>query len=337
MTVKFGSQITMSHIRRLLPATLVLAISGLALAQERRVPERGYKGWRVYGGTAESIRYSALTQIHRGNVQRLELAWTHDTGDATEDSEMPCNPIVIGDVLYALTPTLRIFALEAATGRLIWRVELPGEFTRAQRRLRGLAWWGNEREGRIFATKGPYLYALDARNGRLIPGFGDSGRVDLRVGLGRPPETLRIWARTPGVVYGDLLIQGSVMSEGLPAPPGDVPRLRRAFRRAALVFPHDPPSGRVWLRDLAGGRLEIRRSRQQLGGHERGFAKGNGLHPDGVGLLRLLRRQSPRRQSLCQFADCTPGRDRRARLAFPVRPPRSLGSGIFRLSPRWSR
>lgn len=223
MTVKFGSQITMSHIRRLLlPATLVLACSGLALAQERRVPERGYTDWRVYGGTAESIRYSALTQIHRGNVQRLQLAWTHDTGDATEDSEMPCNPIVIDGVLYALTPTLRIFALEAATGRLIWRVELPGEFTRAQRRLRGLAWWGDEREGRIFATKGPYLYALDSRNGRLIPGFGDSGRVDLRAGLGRPPETLRIWARTPGVVYGDLLIQGSVMSEGLPAPPGDV-------------------------------------------------------------------------------------------------------------------
>ena len=222
MTVTLGSQITMSHIRRLLPATLVLAFSGLALAQERRVPERGYKDWRVYGGTAESIRYSALTQIHRGNVQRLELAWTHDTGDALEDSEMPCNPIVIGDVLYALTPTLRIFALEAATGKLIWRVELPGKFTRAQRRLRGLAWWGNEREGRIFATKGPYIYALDARNGRLVPGFGDSGRVDLRVGLGRPPETLRIWARTPGVVYRDLLIQGSVMSEGLPAPPGDV-------------------------------------------------------------------------------------------------------------------
>ena len=201
---------------------LVLAFSGFTPAQERRVPELGYQDWRVYGGNSESIRYSALTQINRGNVQRLELAWTHDTGDATEDSEMPCNPIVIGDVLYAVTPTLRIFALEAATGKLLWRVELPGEFTRAQRRSRGLVWWGDEREGRIFATKGPYLYALDSRSGRLVPGFGDSGRIDLRVGLGRPPETLRIWARTPGVVYRDLLIQGSVMSEGLPAPPGDV-------------------------------------------------------------------------------------------------------------------
>ena len=201
---------------------LLLAFSGFSSAQERNVPEHGYRDWRVYGGSAESIRYSALTQIHRGNVQRLELAWTYDTGDATEDSEMPCNPIVIDDVLYALTPTLRIFALEAATGKLLWRTELPGEFTRAQRRSRGLAWWGDEREQRIFATKGSYIYALDARNGRLIPGFGDSGRVDLRVGLGRPPETLRIWARTPGVVYRDLLIQGSVMSEGLPAPPGDV-------------------------------------------------------------------------------------------------------------------
>ncbi len=201
---------------------LLLAFSGFSSAQERNVPEHGYRDWRVYGGSAESIRYSALTQIHRGNVQRLELAWTYDTGDATEDSEMPCNPIVIDDVLFALTPTLRIFALEAATGKLLWRTELPGEFTRAQRRSRGLAWWGDEREQRIFATKGSYIYALDARNGRLIPGFGDSGRVDLRVGLGRPPETLRIWARTPGVVYRDLLIQGSVMSEGLPAPPGDV-------------------------------------------------------------------------------------------------------------------
>ena len=76
--------------------------------------------------TAEARRTSAgrrFAQIHRGNVAKLRLAWTFDTGDAFQGSEMQCNPMVVDGVLYATTPKLRVFALDAATGKQIWRFD----------------------------------------------------------------------------------------------------------------------------------------------------------------------------------------------------------------------
>ena len=86
----------------------------------RGVPESGYRDWQVYGGGPDSVRYSALDQINSENVKRLEVAWIHDTGDAFEHSEMPCNPIVINDVLYATTPKLRVSSP--------WRRQLESSF-----------------------------------------------------------------------------------------------------------------------------------------------------------------------------------------------------------------
>ncbi len=90
-----------------------------------------YRGWSVYGGGAESIRYSSLDQINRGNVAGLKVAWTFDTSDAFSDSEMECNPIIVNGVMYATTPKLRLIALDAATGELRWSFDpaaAPGEF-----------------------------------------------------------------------------------------------------------------------------------------------------------------------------------------------------------------
>src|SRR3972149_1844030 len=79
-----------------------------------------YREWKEYGGGPESIRYSSLDQVNRRNVHAIEVAWTYDTGDAFEGSEMQCNPIVAGGLLYATTPKLRVIALDAATGKLRW-------------------------------------------------------------------------------------------------------------------------------------------------------------------------------------------------------------------------
>ena len=65
----------------------------------------------------ESTRYSTLDQINRENVQKLQVAWTFDTGDVFEGSEMQCNPIIVHGVLFATTPKLRVIALDAATGK----------------------------------------------------------------------------------------------------------------------------------------------------------------------------------------------------------------------------
>lgn len=184
---------------------------------------RSYREWSAYGGGPESIQYSALDQINRENVHRLKVAWSFDTGDAYAGSEMQCNPIVIDGVLFATTPRLRVIALDAATGELHWSFDPnEGPQTGHPRRNRGVTWWSDGQQRRLFFVYRHLLFALDARTGKPVPGFGRKGQVDLREGLGRALETVAISANSPGIIYNDLLILGSVVSEALPAPPGDI-------------------------------------------------------------------------------------------------------------------
>ena len=202
---------------------LALTVPMLAAAQERAIPTSGYRDWRVYGGGPESIRYSRLDQINRSNVHKLRVAWTYDTGDAYKDSEMQCNPIVIDGVLYATSPKLRVFALNAATGKLIWSFNpLAGEQVTGKLRNRGVTYWGEGKDRRIFFAARHWLYALDARTGKPLASFGYKGRVDLRRGFGRDPEGLNVTVTTPGIIYKDLLIISNMSGEDLPAAPGDV-------------------------------------------------------------------------------------------------------------------
>lgn len=200
----------------------------------RRIPTEGYDGWPIYGGGHDSIRYSRLDQINRENVQDLQVAWEYDTQDATESSQMQTNPIVVDGLLYGVSPRLRIFAVDAATGEERWTFTPMADGERLTGTQRGVMHWTDGEQSRIFFTAGFFLFALDAKTGEPIPDFGADGRVDLREGFERPAEELNVTARTPGVVYRDLIIMGSVVSEGLPSAPGDI----RAF---------DARSGkRVW-------------------------------------------------------------------------------------------
>src|SRR6476660_8326615 len=76
--------------------------------------------WPVFGGTSGNTHFSTLSQITAENVGKLEVAWTYETGDAWKGSEMQANPIVIDGVLYATSPKLRVFALDAVTGKELW-------------------------------------------------------------------------------------------------------------------------------------------------------------------------------------------------------------------------
>ncbi|HTT65493.1 MAG TPA: PQQ-binding-like beta-propeller repeat protein [Bryobacteraceae bacterium] len=202
-----------------IPAIFLLSIA-ISAALEAGAP---YHEWTVYGGGPDNIRYSALDQINRTNVAHLKVAWTYDTGDAFPDSEMECNPIIVNGLLYTTTPKLRLIALDAATGKLRWSFD-PRQNQRAfgKARNRGVTYWADGADRRIFFVAGHWLYALDARTGARIKSFGEGGRVDLRQGLGRPPEEMSISATSPGIVYKDLLIMGSIVSETLPAAPGDI-------------------------------------------------------------------------------------------------------------------
>jgi quinoprotein glucose dehydrogenase len=183
------------------------------------------RDWPVINGY-HGTHYSPLSQINCDNVKQLQRVWQFDSNDQFEGSEMQCNPLVLDGVLYATTPRLRVVALDAATGKLIWDFDAHrGERVTQKLRNRGMTWWGVGDERRLFVGIDHYIYALSMKTGQPVAEFGDHGRLDLHEGLGAEFKDLTIQATTPGVIYKDLLIQGSLVAEDLPAAPGHI----RAF------------------------------------------------------------------------------------------------------------
>jgi quinoprotein glucose dehydrogenase len=234
-------------VKRLLLALGLVSLAPL-LARGKGadpIPTGAGRDWDIYGGGRESLRYSTLTQINRENVHALDVAWTFDTGDAYPGSEMQCNPLVIDGVLYATTPKVNVIALDAATGALRWRFDPhQGRKVLSKMRNRGLTYWSDGLEARLFVAVRQFLYSLDAATGKPDPAFGSAGRIDLRKGL--RPDGEMVSLSTPGIIYKDLLIVGSLTSEALPTPPGDI----RAFdvRTGALrwtfhTIPHPGERG----------------------------------------------------------------------------------------------
>jgi quinoprotein glucose dehydrogenase len=220
--------------------------SGQALSDQSRT-------WKSYGGGPDNIHYSALQQINRDNVSRLQVAWTFESGDAYQGSEMECNPIVVDGVLYATTPKLNVVALDASTGNLKWRFDPnQGQKIIGKLRNRGVTYWSDQEDERIFVVARQYLYSLNAQTGKPDQLFGNSGRIDLRDDLGREPRNW-VTMTSPAVSYQDLVIIGSSMGETLPASPGDIRaydvrtgKLRWSFH----TIPHPGEFGyKTWPKD----------------------------------------------------------------------------------------
>lgn len=213
--------------------------------------------WPVYGGSDDHTHYTTLGQISPANVKQLMVAWTYATHDEFTGSEMQTNPIVVDGVLYGTSPKLRVFALDAASGKELWSFDPQNGAPPTSRiRHRGVV----VTDGRVLFNYRNRLYALDRRTGRPIRSFGDSGWVDLRAGLGRPVQGLSVTASSPGVVFGGLLIMGSTVPEALPSAPGDIRaydvesgRLQWSFH----TIPHPgEPGYETWPPDawkIAGG------------------------------------------------------------------------------------
>ena len=185
-----------------------------AAAADKKHPRE----WPVYGGTPDNNHFSPLAQINRKNVNRLAVAWTFDTG---ESGGLQTSPIVVNGVLYGLTPTQKVFALNAATGQLLWKFDSGIKGTQPDR---GLAYWSDEhrKDERILVGVLNFVYTLDAATGKAIATFGKDGRIDLREDLGRDPAAQSIYMTSPAVIYKDLMIVGGREAETLPASPGDV-------------------------------------------------------------------------------------------------------------------
>ncbi len=189
-------------------------------------------GWSVHLGGLSSPQYSALSQINKTNVARLEQAWFYPAGD--NGFRFGANPIVIDGVMYLVGAHNAVVALDAATGAKIWEHSIGDAQSMNHR---GVAYWENKdrSDRRILFTAGDQLQALDAMTGKPVMSFGDNGKVNIKNGLGRDPDTLRrVQSGDPGRVFENLLIMGSAPGEEYESAPGDL----RAFdtRTGKLVW-----------------------------------------------------------------------------------------------------
>lgn len=220
---------------RHLATILVIVIAFAALATRRSADDRN-ADWLAYGGNKAGNRYSPLKQINLSNVSQLKVAWEYDATKLApgmtaprRPMEIQCQPIIVNGILYGTTPHLSLFALKADTGEELWRFD---PFTGSTPRFhvsRGVMFWEDGRDKRILYTAGNHLCAVDAATGKLVESFGDGGKVDLSEGVtgrpGRENDKLSVDATSPGVIYKDLLVIGSRVSEYGDAAPGHI----RAF------------------------------------------------------------------------------------------------------------
>jgi len=176
--------------------------------------------WPVYLGDKAASHYSSLGQITPKNVARLQVAWSWSAGDKRPDSsQIQCNPLEIDGVVYCTSAAMKLVALDAKTGRELWRY-IPAEASGVNR---GLTYWADGADKRILFGNDHWLQAVDAKTGKLIDSFADHGRIDLSRDLGHDVTGLSIQMNTPGVIFKNLIIVSSRCGEGPgPAAPGHV-------------------------------------------------------------------------------------------------------------------
>jgi len=244
---------------------LATSIRPASVSMARGASDGSVGEWQYYGRDPGRTHYSPLDQIDRSNVHNLRVAWTYHTGDKMDrpQTTIECTPVVVDGVMYITTAQLKVCALDAANGRLLWRFDPfeGAELDKLRGVNRGVDYWQKGQKKRIFFTADSRLICLDASSGKPMPEFGDKGTVDLTKGLDRDISRLYYTITSPGMVYKDLLILGSTEDEGPePAAPGhirafDVFTGNRTWIFHTIPFPgelgHDTWSGDSW--KMVGG------------------------------------------------------------------------------------
>ncbi len=200
--------------------TIVILLLGTLFFTSCEEKKQSYDGWEEYLGSPDRSHFTNLDQISPENLKDLVVAWTYESPDT---GQMQMNPIVVDGVLYGVSAALKAFALDATTGKEIWKF---GDAEKVWHSTsRGLAYWENGEDKRILYTIGKDLICLDAKTGKLIQGFGEEGKVDLHIGLPEVAKEKFIISNTPGTIFKDLIVMPVRLSEGADAAPGDI----RAF------------------------------------------------------------------------------------------------------------
>jgi membrane-bound PQQ-dependent dehydrogenase (glucose/quinate/shikimate family) len=191
------------------------------------------------------MRFSSLQQINRQNVGALKLAWTYHTGEVNRANEtdrhhiapFETTPLVVDGILYFSTPSNRVIALDAETGKEIWQFDpQAGRAKRTFFQHRGVAYWQNE-EGDdrriLYGTFDGRLICLDAKTGKRCQSFGTDGVVNLRAGVADEFPEAEYSVTSAPAIYKDLVITGAAVPE----------------------YPSRGPSGAVRAFDVRTGKL----------------------------------------------------------------------------------
>ncbi len=241
------------------------------------------KNWEHYGNTVGGSRFAALDQINRNNVGQLEVAWTYRTGDVAysdgNGAEDQLTPLQIGERVYLCTPHNNVIALDADTGRELWKREINAKSSVWQR-CRGLAYFdvdaalpapasandaptpvsvpdgANCRRRLLTNTIDARLIAVDADTGELCQGFGDNGQVDLKAGLGDAPDPFYQLTSPPLVAGTTVVVGGRVADNVQTDMPGGVIRgfdvitgqMRWAFDPGNPDDRQAPAAGKTYVR-----------------------------------------------------------------------------------------
>lgn len=245
--------------RTTLCSAVALVIHVAPLAAQTRPATR--VDWGTPSGDPGALRYSPVADIDRSTVKRLAVAWRWKTGErdipasANQKPARPglfqASPVVLGDTLYVSTPYAQVAALDARSGREIWRYD-PQVWRAGQPSNgtgfvhRGVATWSTPHERRVFINARWKLVALDGATGKPISTFGDDGTVDLVAQLRRPVNRLHYTNTSPPIVYGDLVIVGNGVGDRLRYrndPPGDVQAFDVRTGKRVWSFHTIPDSG----------------------------------------------------------------------------------------------
>jgi quinoprotein glucose dehydrogenase len=218
-----------SRVKHLTTVSVCFGLA-LAMAVSTRSQERAAASeWRYFGGNKAFTRYSPLDQITRNNVKNLGIAWRRPAvnneliqafPDLRVSNYLRSTPIVIDGVLYAQNAHGLVVAFDGETGKTVWEQEL---FARTREEAngastRGLDSWRGRGNGdaatRIFAVRGEYLYALDAKTGKPVPGFGDQGRASLHFQENQPLAGRFNDSTGPLVVGNVVVVTGNTNGAG---------------------------------------------------------------------------------------------------------------------------
>ncbi|MEO5684687.1 MAG: PQQ-binding-like beta-propeller repeat protein [Chitinophagaceae bacterium] len=212
----------------LLAIIILLAITGFYLYRyyspvaTGKNAATGNTDWQEYNGNGSRDHYSALGQVTKENIRHLKVAWVYASGGADTTgnrSQMQCNPVIVNGVLYGVSAGIQVFAVDAATGKELWKTGIADN---AGTLSRGITYFGDSAAARIFFGAGRWLYCFDAKNGRPLLDFGDSGRIDLKKGIERNGADNFVSSNTPNTIYKNLIIVGARVAESETALLGDV-------------------------------------------------------------------------------------------------------------------